>query len=74
MSVQKQAAHLRKKGVLLGTRQKEGRTVYIYMLTKIFAEVVFKNDNTDEIAERIHTLAGLKNLNEYLEKEFKASF
>lgn len=74
MSVQKQAAHLRKKGVMLGTRQKDGRTVYIYMLNKIFAEVVFKNDNTDEIAERIHTLAGLKNLNEYLEKEFKASF
>lgn len=74
MSVQKQAAHLRKKGVLLGTRIKEGRTVYIYMLTKIFVEVIFKNDNAEDVAERIHTLTGLKSLNDYLEKEFRTSF
>ena len=59
---------------MLGTRNKEGRKVYIYMLTNLFVEVIFRNDNTEDPAENIHTINGLKSLNDYLEKEFRASF
>jgi len=59
---------------MLGTRMKEGRKIYIYMLRELFVEVVYKNDNTEETPERLNMLTGLKNLNSYLEKEFKTSF
>lgn len=59
---------------MLGTRVKNGRRIYIYMLRDLFIEVLYKNDNTDNEAERLNMLRGLNNLNEYLEKEFKASF
>lgn len=72
--VHKQVEYLRKKGILIGTRFKEGRKVYIYMLTNLFVEVVFRNDSVEEPAESTYTLSGLKSLNDYLEKEFRASF
>jgi len=59
---------------MLGTRMKEGRKIYIYMLRELFVEVVYKNDNTEDAPERLNMLTGLKNLNSYLEKEFKTSF
>ena len=65
---------MKKKGIMLGTRMKEGRKIYIYMLRELFVEVVYKNDNTEEMPERLNMLTGLKNLNSYLEKEFKTSF
>jgi hypothetical protein len=74
MSTQNQIAYLRKKGVMLGTRIKEGRKIYIYMLSDLFIEVIYKNDNSEADAEALYTLRGLDNLNDYLEKEFRASF
>lgn len=74
LSVAKQVSFLKKKGIMLGTRMKEGRKIYIYMLRELFVEVVYKNDNTEEMPERLNMLTGLKNLNSYLEKEFKTSF
>jgi hypothetical protein len=59
---------------MLGTRMKEGRKIYIYMLRELFVEVIYKNDNTEETPEKLNMLTGLKNLNTYLEKEFKTSF
>lgn len=59
---------------MLGTRIKDGRKIYIYMLKELFVEVIFKNDNVDENPEKLNILNGLKNLNSYLEKEFKTSF
>jgi hypothetical protein len=44
------------------------------MLSSLFVEVMFRDDNVDQDPEKIQVLSGLKNLNEYLEKEFKASF
>lgn len=70
----KQIEYLKKKGVLLGTRTKENRKVFVYMLTNLFVEVRYKNDNTDEQPEKLTTLTGLKSLNDYLEKEFRTSF
>jgi hypothetical protein len=74
MSLQKQVNFLKKKGIMLGTRLKDGRRIYIYMMNDLFAEVLFKNDNVNEVAEHMKMLEGLNNLNDYLEKEFKASF
>jgi hypothetical protein len=74
MSVERQAEYLKRKGVMLGTRLKEGRKIYIYMLSDLFIEVIYKSDNTDLEVEALNTLRGLENLNQYLEKEFKASF
>jgi hypothetical protein len=74
MSYQKQVNYLKKKGIALGTRLKNGRKIHIYMLRDLFVEVLYKDDNTEATPERINMLQGLKNLNEYLEKEFKTSF
>lgn len=74
MSLQKQVNFLKKRGIMLGTRLKDGRRIYIYMLRDLFVEVLFKNDNVNDNAERLNMLEGLNSLNEYLEKEFKASF
>ena len=74
MSLQKQVNFLKKRGIMLGTRLKDGRRIYIYMLRDLFVEVLFKNDNVNENAERLIMLEGLNNLNDYLEQEFKTSF
>ncbi len=74
LSAQKQIDYLKKKGVMIGVRTKESRKVYTYMLRDLFVEVLYKNDNINESAEKISMLSGLKNLNSHLEKEFKASF
>jgi hypothetical protein len=74
LSVTKQVEFLKKRGILLGTRIKDGRKIYIYMLRDLFVEVLFKDDNVSEAPEKVFMLNGLKNLNSYLEKEFKTSF
>ena len=74
LSLTSQVAMLKKKGIMLGTRVKNGRKIYIYMLRDLFAEVHFANDNAESTPESLNLLRGLKNLNEYLEREFKASF
>jgi hypothetical protein len=73
-SSQKQISILRKKGIMLGTRIKDGRKIYIYMLRELFVEVIYTHDNVEESPEKLNILNGLKNLNSYLEKEFKTSF
>ncbi len=72
--MQKQVDHLKAKGILIGSRKKENRKIYVYMDNDLFAEVLFKGDNPDEEAESLNLVKGLKNLNEYLEKEFRTSF
>lgn len=74
MSLQRQANFLKKRGIMLGTRLKDGRRIYIYMLRDLFIEVLYQNDNVNELAERLNMLDGLSSLNDYLEKEFRASF
>lgn len=74
LSIQKQANFLRKRGIILGTRLKNGRRIYIYMLHDLFVEVLYKNDNANEAPEHLNMLRGLNTLNDYLEKEFRATF
>src|SRR5690349_1826366 len=74
MSLPQQINYLHKKGVSLGTRIKNGRKVHMYMVRSLFVEVIYKNDDTNGPGEKVHILRGLKNLNAYLEQEFKTSF
>ena len=74
LSITKQVLYLRKKGILLGTRLKDGRKIYIYMFRDLFIEVLYINDDASEAPEKVYLLNGLKNLNSYLEKEFKTTF
>jgi hypothetical protein len=73
-SLQQQVNFLKKRGIMLGTRMKSGRKIHIYMFRNLFVEVIYKNDNTEELGEHINMLTGLKSLNSYLEREFKTSF
>jgi hypothetical protein len=65
---------IKDEGVMLGTRMRTGRRVYLYMLKDFFVELVYRNDNTDLEAERLEIFSNLNNLNAYLEKEFKTAF
>ncbi len=74
LSIEKQVNHLQKSGVSLGTRVKNGRKIYVYMLRNLFVEVLYVNDNPNDAPEKVNLLRGLKNLNAHLEREFRASF
>jgi hypothetical protein len=74
MSLPKQVSYVQKKGIMLGTRVKDSRRIHIYMINDLFVEVTYKDDNIDHEGESLTMVRGLENLNEYLEKEFKASF
>jgi hypothetical protein len=63
---------MRKRGVLVGIRRKNGRQVYIYMFRDLFAEIQYKNDSAEEDAEILTVVSGLKELNNHLENELKA--
>ena len=64
-----QARFMKRRGIVLGTRRKNGREVYTYMFHNLFAEVVYKKDDPEASAEHVKLIVGLKNLNHYLERE-----
>jgi hypothetical protein len=64
-----QVRFMRKRGIVLGKRWKEGRQIYIYMFRTLFAEVLFLDDNPDKKPEKVTVISGLDRLNEYLEKD-----
>ena len=74
LSAETQVSYLQKNGVSLGSRAKNGRRIYVYMLRNLFVEVMYENDNVNDTPEKVNMLRGLKNLNTYLENEFRASF
>lgn len=74
LPLQQQVSFLQSKGVSLGSRIKDGRRIYVYMIRNLFVEVLFEKDNPSEAAEQVHILRGLKNLNAYLEQEFRSTF
>jgi hypothetical protein len=73
-SLHKKVAFLKKKGVLIGSRTKDARKVFIYMYQDHFAEVFFQNDDPESDIENANIVKGLENLNTHLEKEFKTTF
>lgn len=74
LGIKKQVLYLKRNGVGLGTRVKNGRKIYVYMLRDIFVEVLYHNDNSEEAPERLQMITGLPGLNQYLEKEFRDTF
>jgi hypothetical protein len=74
LSESKKVAYLHEQGTMLGTRLKNGRKVYLYMLKDFCVEVIFKQDNSEMNPERVTTFANVKEFNSYLEREFRAAF
>ncbi len=73
-SESKKVDYLKDQGIMLGSRLRQGRKVYIYMLNDFFVEVVYLQDNIDLSPERLETFSNLNNLNAYLEREFRTAF
>jgi hypothetical protein len=74
LSESKKLSYVRDHGVMIGTRMRDERKIFLYMIKDFFVEVVYKDDNMDEVAERLGMFNSLSGLNNYLEKEFKAAF
>jgi hypothetical protein len=66
--------YLREQGVMLGSRVRAERKVYLYMLKDFFVEVLYKEDSLDNDVESIETFSNLDHLNSYLEREFRTAF
>jgi hypothetical protein len=73
-SLTKQLDYLREHGVMLGSRMRNDRKVFLYMVKSTFVEVMYKNDSIEKEAERLEVFKNLNHLNQYLEHEFKSSF
>lgn len=65
---------LREKGIMLGSRWRNERRVYLYMVKDFFVEVMYSNDDIDLQPERINTFSNLDNLNAYLERDIRTVF
>ncbi len=73
-SESKKMEYLKENGIMLGTRHRNGRKVYLYMVKDFFVEVTYQNDDIDLQPEKMETFSSLDNLNAYLEKEFRTAF
>jgi hypothetical protein len=73
-SLAKQLDYLREHGVMLGSRMRNDRKVFLYMVKSTFVEVMYKNDSIEKEAERLEVFSNLNRLNQYLENEFKTTF
>jgi hypothetical protein len=65
---------LREKGIMLGSRWRNERRVYLYMVKDFFVEVMYSKDDIDLEPEKISTFSNLDNLNAYLERDFRTAF
>ena len=73
-SLTKQLEYLREHGVMLGSRMRNDRKVFLYMVKSTFVEVMYKNDSIEKEAERLEVFKNLNHLNQYLENDFKTTF
>jgi hypothetical protein len=74
LSESKQITYLQEKGTVLGTRIKNGRKAYMYMIADFCVEVIFQQDNQDLSPECVTTFSNVREFNNYLEREFKTTF
>lgn len=72
LSMARQAEFMRRRGIVLGTRNKNGRLGYLYMVNNLFAEILYENDNPRLRVEALIVLDGLQDLNKYLEKDARS--
>jgi hypothetical protein len=66
--------YLQEKGTVLGTRLKNGRKAYLYMIKDFCVEVTFRQDNEELAPERVTTFSSVQEFNSYLEREFRTAF
>jgi hypothetical protein len=61
LSIATQVKFMKRRGIVLGTLNKNGRQTYLYMLHNLFAEIVYENDNPHMRVETLIVLHGLNN-------------
>ena len=72
-SLSKQLDYLREHGVMLGSRMRDDRKIFLYIVKDTFVEVMYKNDNIGKEIERLEVFKNLSRLNQYLKNEFNAT-
>ena len=72
-SENRQVNFIKKRGLILDSRSRQGRQVFLYNYGDLFAEIVYRNDNPEEPAEDLVLVNGLKNLKKHLEKEYRSA-
>ena len=45
LSLNQQGNFMKKLGMVVGTRNQDGRLIYQYMIHNLFAEIIYENDN-----------------------------
>lgn len=73
LSVTRQADFMKSRGIVLGTRKKDGRESYLYMVNNLFAEILYEKDNPRLKVESLVVLNGLDDLNSHLERDLRSS-
>ncbi len=73
LSAVRQANYMKRRGIVVGTRSREGRMSYLYMVNNLFAEILYENDNPALRAETVVVMEGLQNLTRHLEKDLRES-
>jgi hypothetical protein len=73
LSESNQINRLKERGIVLGTRFKNGKKVHLYLLEDFCVEVIYANREETSL-ESIKTFATVQKFNSYLENEFKTSF
>lgn len=62
---------MKRKGISLGSRWKDGRYIFMYMFRDLFVEILFKDDKVDNEPEMVTVIAGLEEFNRRLEEEIR---
>lgn len=55
LSQSKKLSYVRDHGVMIGTRMRDERKLFLYMIKDFIVEVVYKDDNMDDVAECLGT-------------------
>ena len=71
LSVTSQANFMKKRGISLGSRWKDGRYIYMYMVRDLFVEILFEHDNIEHAPETVTVISGLDEFNKRLESEIR---
>jgi hypothetical protein len=71
LSAESQANFMKKRGISLGSRWKDGRYIYMYMFRNLFAEILFVGDKTDNDPEQVTVISGINEFNKRLEDEIR---
>ncbi len=73
LSASRQANYMKRRGIVVGTRNRAGRMSYLYMVNNLFAEILYENDNPGMRAETVVVMEGLQNLTRHLERDLRES-